>query len=364
MNTYYNYNVESTQSVSETLTISGGQVQLRNIPRQGSVTISGFIETTSLVVDAGKFRVDYFDANGEYREASRKIYFNSADNGKRVSVGYSPVGTPVTAADMNEIKAHMENSTLHGGSGSGIGIGVDYIGSYDSFPTEYDVDYSHGSLIYRYDEQKFYLFDANVGEWLPFKLGGGAGISTTVDSSFWTAYGSPTIQDGALYLNQSSYLRSNLQYYTWQWLSEPFTLDIDFKTSTKNRQMNFIDTTYKFYLYITAQGYLELNLYDDDYDIIITTPDTVNDGAWHHARVEFDGAADCGYSSSVRLFCDDSLIGSGSDPDIHWRNDSLFVGRDFIGSLKNLVVNGPNLWSSHGQMYAVFSDRFDKVNWS
>lgn len=153
MDTYYAYNTESTQSVSETLKISGGQIQLRHIPKQSSVTIPGFIETNALVVEQGKFRVDYFDANGEYRECSRKIYFNAADNGKTVSVGYSPVGTPVTAQDMNEIKNHMDYP-------------IRFRGVMDDFPADKQV----GDVVFKGSGKSFIWSSA---EWLPFKIGSG-----------------------------------------------------------------------------------------------------------------------------------------------------------------------------------------------
>lgn len=161
MNTYYAYDTESTQSVSETLTITNGMIQLRHIPRQSSVIIPGFIETTALVVPAGRFRVDYFDANGEYRECSRKIYFNAADNGKSVSVGYSAVGTPVTAADMNEIKNHMDYP-------------IRFRGVMDDFPADKQV----GDVVFQGSGKSFIW---SGSEWLPFKSGsGGSGLSDDI----------------------------------------------------------------------------------------------------------------------------------------------------------------------------------------
>ena len=258
MQNYHPFNPESTSTVSETLTITNGQIQLRHIPRQSSVTIPGFIETTALVVPAGRFRVDYFDANGEYRECSRKIYFNAADNGKSVSVGYSAVGTPVTAADMNEIKNHMANSTLHGGGehpitaaqvsqmvahmantsihggggGStytlpvadentlgGVKISEDFVTAYDG--TLYlndDTDFTerridsnihfygktdelwesgrHGDLLYVTPEKRFYIWDGNTSEWLPFKLGGGAGTNHSKTLTGGPAYSVDWDEDG------------------------------------------------------------------------------------------------------------------------------------------------------------------------
>ena len=205
MNTYYAYDTESTQSVSETLTITNGEVRLRHIPRQSSVIIPGFIETTALVVPAGRFRVDYFDSSGEYRECSRRIYFNAADNGKSVSVGYSAVGTPFTAQDANEIKAHMENSTLHGGGSASVqiatysragivkpgwGLSIDNSGTIEiagwvanKVTFLGSTDYlgsgdAHGELVFYTPEQRFYIWDAENSEWIPFNSGGGAGTQT------------------------------------------------------------------------------------------------------------------------------------------------------------------------------------------
>lgn len=198
MNTYYAYNTQSTQSVSETLTITNGQVQLRHIPRQSSVTIPGFMETTALVVPAGRFRVDYFDSNGEYREASRRIFFNAADNGKIISVGYNAVGTPVTAADMNEIKAHMANSTLHGSGTHPItpaqvqqvvahmantsihsSNGFCYVGAYndyDDFYYNYNGDIIDRISYFNIAENRMYVYIGSIGEFRPFNPGGGAGV--------------------------------------------------------------------------------------------------------------------------------------------------------------------------------------------
>ena len=411
---YYPYNPFSEEIVTETLTIDEGRVQLRHIPQQNSIFIQGFSETQSVNILPHQFRCDY-SLDTMYREANRILYFNSIHNGTEISITYNAVGTVFTADDANEIKNHLENQEIHSsynlptasstlkggikiGSGlsmsgevlsadaynlptasstlkGGIKVGsnlsmsgeklsargnINFKGALSSLPSSK----TFGDLVFV--DGKAYIFDGN--DWLKFcqcESSGDDSIKTTVDSTFWTAYGSPTIQDDALYLNGNSYLRSNIQYYTWQWLREPFTLDIDFKTSASGNQITFIDTTYFFYLYITEDGNLELDIADnDDNEIFITTPNAVNDGAWHHARFEFEGSAEYGYTSVFKLFCDGQLIGSDSNPDITWRDDSLFVGRGFIGSLKNLVVNGPDMYSSHGNMYAVFSDRFDKVNWT
>mgnify|MGYP002856431061 CR=1 FL=1 len=268
MVTYYAYNPLSTQQVTESLQVADGKVQLRHIPKQGSINIDGFVETDSVFVAANQFRCDY-SLDSIYRDSNRLVLFNTTHNGQILTINYIAVGTVFTAQDANEIKAHLENANIHssyqlptasvitkggvkigdglsmsgetlniktataneiggvkigsglsmngesltadsyslptasasvkggvkigsglsmsgdtlnctlsGGDDSGIGVSVNYVGSYASFPSEYGTDYSHGSLVYRYDEQKFYLFDGESGEWLPFKLGGGAGTKT------------------------------------------------------------------------------------------------------------------------------------------------------------------------------------------
>ena len=228
MDAYYPYNPDSTQAVQEATTLTSTTLQLRYIPKEASVRIMGFVETNSLVVSQGHFRVDYFGASGDYRDSSRCIYFNEADIGRDVNVEYVAVGTPVTAADMNEIKLHMENSNLHGshpitaaqvqqfvdhmnnasihgGGGSasvpvaswsragivkpGIGLDIEADGTLNLMSgfviyhgkTEnlWDDDNTHGDLYYYEPEQRFYIWDGYDNEWLPFNSGGGAGTSNS-----------------------------------------------------------------------------------------------------------------------------------------------------------------------------------------
>lgn len=229
MNTYYAFDENAANSITETLTVTGGIVRLRHIPQEGSVTIAGFVETNSLTLSGNKFRVDYYDANGNYRDASRRIFFDSAKNGSTVTVNYTAVGTPVTAADMNEIKLHMENSNLHGshpitaaqvqqfvdhmnnasihgGGGSasvqvatyskagivrpGWGLSIDNSGTVEIASWVANkvtflgsTDYlgsgdGHGELVFYTPEQRFYIWDGDSGEWIPFNSGGGAGTQT------------------------------------------------------------------------------------------------------------------------------------------------------------------------------------------
>lgn len=227
MNTYYAFNENAVNSITETLTIADGQVRLRHIPQEGSVTIAGFVETNSLTLSGNKFRVDYYDSTGNYRDASRRIFFADSKNGSTVTVNYTAVGTPVTASDMNEIKNHMSsnakhpitaaqvqqmtdhmnNSSIHGGgSGSasvqvatysnagivkpGYGLEVDNSGTLsvtDWVATQVkfigSTDYlgsgdAHGELVFYTPEQRFYIWDAENSEWIPFNSGGGAGTQT------------------------------------------------------------------------------------------------------------------------------------------------------------------------------------------
>ena len=229
MDAYYPYNPDSTQAVQEATTLTSTILKLRYIPKEASVRIMGFIETNSLVVSQGHFRVDYFGASGDYRDSSRCIYFNEADIGRTVNVEYVAVGTPVTAADMNEIKLHMENSNLHGshpitaaqvqqfvdhmnnasihgGGGSasvqvatyrragivkpGWGLSIDNSGTIEiaswvatkvSFlgSTDYlESGDGHGELVFYTPEQRFYIWDGYDNVWRPFNSGGGAGTQT------------------------------------------------------------------------------------------------------------------------------------------------------------------------------------------
>ncbi len=113
MTHYYPYDVNSTVTVTESFTIKNAQITLRHIPKPSSIVISGFTETSSVNVQAGHFFCNYSDGT-QFRDANRIVCFNPADNNKSVTVNYVAIGTVFTADDANEIKAHMENSTLHG----------------------------------------------------------------------------------------------------------------------------------------------------------------------------------------------------------------------------------------------------------
>ena len=133
MTHYYAYDTNSTVNVSEPAQIQNAQITLRHIPKPNSITIANFTETTSLSPATGQFFCDY-SPDTQFRDSNRLVHFNPADNGKSLTVNYVAIGTVFTADDANEIKAHMENASLHGGgsnasyqAGEGISISNDTI---------------------------------------------------------------------------------------------------------------------------------------------------------------------------------------------------------------------------------------------
>ena len=133
MTHYYAYDTNSTVNVSEPAQIQNAQITLRHIPKPNSITIANFTETTSLSPATGQFFCDY-SPDTQFRDSNRLVHFNPADNGKSLTVNYVAIGTVFTADDANEIKAHLENASLHGGgsnasyqAGEGISISNDTI---------------------------------------------------------------------------------------------------------------------------------------------------------------------------------------------------------------------------------------------
>lgn len=113
METYRPYNPDSVVRVEETLPVKNKKIFLRHIPKQGSVVIEGFIECDSLMPAPNQFSCQYA-LDSLYRDANRVLNFNAAHNGEMLTISYIAVGTVITAEDMNEIKAHMENGAIHG----------------------------------------------------------------------------------------------------------------------------------------------------------------------------------------------------------------------------------------------------------
>lgn len=122
---YLPFNPDSTVRVSETVHISGGKAFLRHIPKKGSVVIDGFLETDSVMPQANQFSCLYA-TDSMYRDANRVLNFNKTHNGQDISVSYVAIGTVITADDMNEIKAHIEDTDLHGGTPFIAGDGIAY----------------------------------------------------------------------------------------------------------------------------------------------------------------------------------------------------------------------------------------------
>lgn len=109
---YYPYNQTSTVRVEETLTVANRKIFLRHIPKKGSVVIEGFAETDSVNPAINQFSCQY-STDSSYRDANRVLNFNAIHNGEEFFISYIAVGTVLTAEDMNEIKAHLENDSIH-----------------------------------------------------------------------------------------------------------------------------------------------------------------------------------------------------------------------------------------------------------
>ena len=109
MYTAYSYNPDSTVSVSETLTVFGGKVTLRHIPKKNSVVINGFTATKARLPGVNQFYCDWHDEESAYRDANRQIIFNPIREKQAFKIDYVAVGTVWTAAVWNEIKAHLDS---------------------------------------------------------------------------------------------------------------------------------------------------------------------------------------------------------------------------------------------------------------
>lgn len=109
MRTFFPYNLLSTQVVElEPHKIIGGKIRLDHIPKEGSLTVRGFIEASSAAnLQSNEFFCSY-RADSQYREANRLVYFYSGRSGQTVYCSYIAVGTVVTADDMNEIGEFMK----------------------------------------------------------------------------------------------------------------------------------------------------------------------------------------------------------------------------------------------------------------
>ena len=111
MKTYFPYDPSNPQLVeAEEHTIVAGQIRLDHVPIEGTLTIRGFVEATSASnLQSNEFYCNY-RKDTLYREANRLVYFWRGRSGQVVFATYKAAGSPVTADDMNEIKAFMESA--------------------------------------------------------------------------------------------------------------------------------------------------------------------------------------------------------------------------------------------------------------
>lgn len=109
METYYPYDIDNPQAVTERLIIKDGLIILRHIPKAGTLQIEGFTEVNSPVNLQSNQFFCYYAADSLYRESNRLVYFYRGLSGQRVTCHYGAVGTPIIADDMNEIKAHLDS---------------------------------------------------------------------------------------------------------------------------------------------------------------------------------------------------------------------------------------------------------------
>lgn len=108
---YLPYDPSSTIRVEEQISVVDNKAFLRHIPKKGSVMIDGFTEVDGAPVGK-QFFCDYA-TDTLYRDANRVLLFGSVDDYELLSVSYIAIGTVITADDMNEIKAHLENEAIH-----------------------------------------------------------------------------------------------------------------------------------------------------------------------------------------------------------------------------------------------------------
>ena len=174
----------------------------------------------------------------------------------------------------------------------------------------------------------------NLVAWLSFDE------SATADKcgNSWTAYGSPTVANGKLVLNGSSYLTMAEKF---AFTGKPFTISCKF-SGTRNTtggsvcvwQM-YIGDKNRFHISIATNGILHL-WKDSDSTIDITTNASVLDGQEHHVECDFDG-------STWYLFLDGNLIGTKAHT-CSARNYSLYVGmnyqtdRKFTGTIDEFQI--------------------------
>lgn len=154
--------------------------------------------------------------------------------------------------------------------------------------------------------------------------------STTQDlrGNTWTTSGSPTIQDGALYLNGSSYLKMT---ETFAFTGQPFTISCICSGTSNSTggavalwQM-YIGSTNRLQMGITTAGKLQM-WKDTDSTMNVVSSAGVYDGHEHHVECVYDG-------TKFYCFLDGNLSGLKAHT---WsaRNYALYVGTNYSTNRK------------------------------
>ena len=255
------------------------------------------------------------------------------------------------------VTAELENISIGGGTSSGGGssstemilptVPATVDGGYwcevtDNKPMIY---VRQGNYVYgfNYDITKFVgSVDDKLVAYLPFDQ------STTLDlcGNEWTAYGTPTIQDGALYLNGSSYLvNSNIadDIGAGKWT-------IDFWATAASTHFGGIFGTFnslrsgdtnKWGCVNYNNGNPQLNLCSNDHTISLgLSPNTR-----HHYALTYDG-------TDVRLFVD-GVLGKTLTLPIQLSGDFVIGARPekesrFTGTIDHFrVFYGVALWTEN-----------------
>lgn len=91
---------------------SNGTIRLVYAPKKGSLTITGFTETTNPSPGLTEFYCDYQDAT-DYRTAQQIVQFSVSQAGNTATANYLGVTQTLMAEHLNELKAHEENTGIH-----------------------------------------------------------------------------------------------------------------------------------------------------------------------------------------------------------------------------------------------------------
>ena len=114
MKVYYDDDpVRSFMVSNEYHRIEHAKVTLNYIPLTDSVTITGFTRTNSITPRAGEFYVDERDE--QCAIATPEVYFNEADNGKHINVGYRGRRLVLELKGVSALKNRIANRKVESG---------------------------------------------------------------------------------------------------------------------------------------------------------------------------------------------------------------------------------------------------------